>query len=377
MSKPESDDMTQRILQFGTSRFLQAHVDVFVHQARQSGQDIGPITVVKTTQGGPRAGRVDAFCNAQGFPVRLQGFRNGELIDETIQVKSIVRALDAHAQWALVKEIFAFETEIVISNVGETGYDFHFDDHAGPIPKSFPAKLHALLLHRYQTSAVGLTILPCELVSNNGQVLCKTINQIAQAAGAGDGFRTWLSDHVLFCDTLVDRIVSEAIEPIGAIGEPYGLWAIKRVAGLVEPLHHPCIIYTDDLEPFLRLKLHILNLGHTYLAHIWQHEQRPAQETVRAILQDTGNKQRLMQLYADEVIPGFSARNMELAAQNYVTATLARFENPFLNHRLSDIAQNHRTKIERRVIDFMAWAKLKNPTLKFPTLVALVQTQQI
>ena len=47
--------MTRRIIQFGTSRFLQAHVDLFVHEARCSGEDIGPITVVKTTlRGGSR-----------------------------------------------------------------------------------------------------------------------------------------------------------------------------------------------------------------------------------------------------------------------------------------------------------------------------------
>ena len=43
-----------RIIQFGTSRFLQAHVDLFVHQARREGQKVGPITVVKTTPGADR-----------------------------------------------------------------------------------------------------------------------------------------------------------------------------------------------------------------------------------------------------------------------------------------------------------------------------------
>ena len=33
--------MTRRIIQFGASRFLQAHLDLFVHEARCSGQDIG------------------------------------------------------------------------------------------------------------------------------------------------------------------------------------------------------------------------------------------------------------------------------------------------------------------------------------------------
>ena len=41
--------MSRRIVQFGTSRFLQAHADLFVHEARAAGQAIGPITVVKTT----------------------------------------------------------------------------------------------------------------------------------------------------------------------------------------------------------------------------------------------------------------------------------------------------------------------------------------
>ena len=36
------------ILQFGTSRFLQAHVDLFVSEARKDGQDCGPIAVVQT-----------------------------------------------------------------------------------------------------------------------------------------------------------------------------------------------------------------------------------------------------------------------------------------------------------------------------------------
>ena len=53
--------MTRRIIQFGTSRFLQAHVDLFVHEARRSGEDIGPITVVKTSPAGDRDGRISAF----------------------------------------------------------------------------------------------------------------------------------------------------------------------------------------------------------------------------------------------------------------------------------------------------------------------------
>ena len=41
--------MVGRIVQLGTSRFLQAHVDLFVHEAREEGQAVGPITVVQVS----------------------------------------------------------------------------------------------------------------------------------------------------------------------------------------------------------------------------------------------------------------------------------------------------------------------------------------
>ena len=110
--------MTNRILQFGTSRFLQAHADFFVHDARCAGQDIGPITVVKTTRGDARGGRIAAFGSSIGFPVRLKGYKAGQLIDETTQVTSVCRAIDANTQWNQLKSIFAEETEIQRAHLG-------------------------------------------------------------------------------------------------------------------------------------------------------------------------------------------------------------------------------------------------------------------
>ena len=45
------------ILQFGTSRFLQAHADLFVSEAAQSGQALGNITIVQTTNSAQGAAR--------------------------------------------------------------------------------------------------------------------------------------------------------------------------------------------------------------------------------------------------------------------------------------------------------------------------------
>jgi len=67
------------ILQFGTSRFLQAHVDLFISQALGNGQALGKVTVVQTTGSADSAERVQALASGAGYPVRIQGLDNGQV----------------------------------------------------------------------------------------------------------------------------------------------------------------------------------------------------------------------------------------------------------------------------------------------------------
>lgn len=364
--------MSSRIIQFGTSRFLQAHAAFFVHEARQSGQDIGPITVVQISDSGSRSGRVGAFGNPQGYPVIIRGMSNGQPVDRTVHVTSVDRGLSAVDHWQELSQLFAEEAEFIISNTGETGYKTwpDKDGFAGgdQVPRSFPAKLAALLVKRWQASGRPLVILPCELMRGNGRVLKQTVIDCAKQNGVTPDFLKWLDAHVAFAETLVDRIVSEPIEPIGAVAEPYALWAIKRAPGVRLPCAHESIVLTDDLEPYERLKLHILNLGHTFLAEIWQREGRPTDETVRAILADAGIRARLDALYQNEVLPGFAANGADDEARTYVATTLERFLNPFLDHRIADIAQHHPEKVARRIHAFLAWAEKAGSAPEAPVL---------
>ncbi len=365
--------MTKRIIQFGTSRFLQAHVDLFVHEARAGGQDIGPITVVKTTTGGARSGRVQALRRPGGFPVRIQGQRGNLIVDETIQVTSVDSALEADADWAEITHVFASKAAFVVSNVGDRGYEIDAADREGPpragnAAASFPAKLLQLLVARRAAGGKPLTILPCELVRSNGAVLRQLVGGLAASWQIGDAFGQWLSESVIFVDTLVDRIVSTPIEPVGAVAEPYALWAIRADKA---PFDHPAIVVTPDLEPIERLKLHILNLGHTWLAEAWMEEKRPEMETVKAMLADPSIRKRLDRLFAEEVVPGFAARGMEDAARDYVQVTYGRFLNPFLEHCVADIAKNHEVKIQRRITAFIRWVQDADAKLPMPRLEAL------
>ena len=369
--------MTRKIIQFGTSRFLQAHVDLFVHEARCSGQDIGPITVVKTTSGGDRDVRISALKRGVPFPVRIRGIAANKVIDETVEVASVDSAFDAQQEWPAVVRCFAREAEIAVSNTGDTGFERSREDAAhdyssGTPPGSFPAKLLALLLARFRESGRPMIFLPTELVSGNGRRLAEVVSTLAEESRQTDSFRDWLARSVIFADTLVDRIVSETIEPIGAVAEPYALWAIRK-DGFGEPVRHQAVRMVDDLAPFERLKLHILNLGHTVLADIWMKEGRPADETARAILEDAAASKALTAVYLEEVLPGFALYEMGRQAQDYVAATLERFHNPFLKHRLADIHQNHDAKIGRRVATFLEWVRRRDPGFAAPGLTAMLQ----
>jgi tagaturonate reductase len=368
--------MTRRIIQFGTSRFLQAHADLFIHEARLEGQDIGPIAVVKTTPGGDRAGRIAALKSGRPYPVRIRGLEAGNAVDRTIAVGSIDSAFAAQEEWPAVLRCFAEEAEMAISNVAESGYrlDPEDDGHdyaADAPPRSFPAKLLALFVARHRAGGAPLLFLPTELVSGNGRVLSGILSQLAADTRQSDAFRSWFAQSVTFADTLVDRIVSAEIPPIGAVAEPYALWAIKA-GGFAEPFRHPCVKLVDNLEPFERLKLHILNLGHTVLTDRWLKQHGPADETVRHTLEDQAAAGHLDAIYREEVLPGFALHGMGDEAERYVATTLERFKNPFLEHRLADIAQNHAVKIRNRIAAFIDWARGRDPGFVAPRLAALL-----
>jgi len=368
--------MTRRIIQFGTSRFLQAHVDLFVHQARLAGEEIGPITVVKTTPGQDRAGRVAALKRGVPFPVRIRGIEGGRIVDELFQVASVDQAFDAQHEWAAVVGCFAQDAKIVVSNVGDRGYerfggDALHDFASTAPPRGFSAKLLALLLARFRQSGEPLLFLPTEPFSGNGRRLAGLVSALAADTGQSSAFRAWLAESAIFADTLVDRIVSESIEPIGAVAEPYALWAIHNV-GFDQPFHHPAMRLVENLEMYERLKLHILNLGHTVLVDRWMKQRRAADQTVRAILSDREVFALLMDIYEEEILPGFAAQGLASEARRYMNATLERFQNPFLEHRLADIAQNHEAKLKNRVSAFLDWMRQRDPGFAAPRLSALL-----
>jgi tagaturonate reductase len=362
--------MKTPILQFGTSRFLQAHADLFISDAMAEGQDVGPITVVQTSGAAERAGRLAAF-DGRPIPIVVRGLENGQPVERTEHTRSIARGLSAESDWAEVERIFVDEATTAISNTGDAGYAMPADETIGDGRAiSFPGKLTRLLAARFRKSAAPITLFPCELVPSNGAVLRGLCDGIAARSGLPTEFRTWLRETCVFTNSLVDRIVSGSLEPAGAIAEPYALWAIERQPRLQPPCIHRNIRMVDDLKVTERLKLFILNLGHTCLAERWIGEKRRGDETVREILAEPAMRTWLDAIYDEEVLPVFAAAGIAEAPE-YRRTVIERFRNPFLDHRLRDIADSHAAKKARRMGGIRQLAAEVAPGLMLPRLAAM------
>ena len=118
--------------------------------------------------------------------------------------------------------------------------------------KSFPWKLLDLLYARYTKNKQPLTIFPLELIKNNGNELKKIIINLAQIRNFQNSFIIWLKNEIIWVNSLVDRIVSEEINPVGAITEPYALWAVEKQTKLVMPCNHECISIVSNLDHYAK-----------------------------------------------------------------------------------------------------------------------------
>ncbi len=346
--------MQETILQFGAGNFLRAFADLFVAQANRDDTPApGRIVVVQSTD----RNRADALNAANGrYHVAIRGFAGGRVVDRVEQVDSISRALHAGTEW---REVLAVAKKPslrwVFSNTTEAGFALDERDVERPVkagpPHSFPAKLLDVLLERHAAGFSAPTIVPCELIEQNGRKLRDLV--LAQAARwkAAPVVVDWLRDACQWLDNLVDRIVPgppaehplKSVDPLLLSAEPFAFWGVQTTGG--QPFFsHPAISLTSDLTPYYLRKVRILNGAHTALVAF----ARPrGLHTVRECVEHPEVGPWLERLLFEEIVPVIADRVSD--AEGFAGATLERFRNPFLEHRLASIALNHEAKVKVRL----------------------------
>lgn len=351
--------MRETVLQFGTGNFLRAFIDPFLDTMRRQGLYDGAAVIVSPTN----SAAVERL-NAQNcaYHLLLRGMENGEQKADLTEIHSVTRAVNPYRDFdAFLALAGQPDLRFIVSNTTEAGIAFdescRFDDRP---QASFPGKLTRFLYERYQKGLPGFVLLPCELIDDNGTLLKKYVKQYAGLWALPPAFLSWLEEENTFCNTLVDRIVTgfpkadadawfEKIgspDPLLDAAEPYHLWVIEGDFEKELPLKQAGVnvIWTNDVRPYKKMKVRILNGLHTsmvFLGLLMGHE------TVADCMNDPLLSVYLSRLLQEEILPTLDSSE---AVSAFAAAVEQRFKNPFLRHRLESISLNSVSKYRVRVL---------------------------
>lgn len=358
-------DRPVRVLQYGEGNFLRAFADVMIDIANERGVFGGDIAIVKPIRGGS----LDAFARQRNlYTVRLRGLRDGQPYTEDRVVTSVADAVDAYADYARYAAYARLDSlRFILSNTTEAGIVYSETDSLDMCPpESFPGKLTKLLWERCEHFGYdpqkGVTILPVELIDDNGAILRDCVVRLARRWGLGERFLAWLDTACAFASTLVDRIVTgfptggeaDAFAQLGyedrliVCAEPFALWVIEQPPGAARlPLDEAGlpVQYVADHHPYKQRKVRILNGAHTSFALA---AFLAGHETVLQAVSDPLTGDFLRGVIDDEILPTLPLPREELQA--FAAAVLERFANPFVAHRLLSIALNSVSKWRARCL---------------------------
>ena len=344
----------ETILQFGEGGFLRGFFDWMLEKMHRAGVYDGQAVVVQPIREGKCRVLSEHGC-------RYTHIMRGSEGTEKTEISSISRAFSPYEDYdAYLKLSENPALRFIVSNTTEAGISYVAGDTLSDRPpKSFPAKVTALLWRRYQAGLPGFVFLPCELIDRNGDQLKKIVLQYAAEWSLPEAFRSWIEQENTFCCTLVDRIVTgcpreEFPEPeleggLLNTSEYYHLWVIEGAENLFceLPLDRAGlnVILAKNLDAYRTRKVRILNGAHTVLV---SYAYQKGFQTVGECLADPEISAFLRRCIFDEIIPTLELPKQEL--EEYAQEVLVRFQNPYIRHQLSAIALNSVSKFRVRVL---------------------------
>lgn len=365
----ETKQLPIKVLQIGEGNFLRGFFDWMIQESRNKGLYDGGIAVVQPRPSGKH--NIEALAAQDGiYTLVTRGLENNAPIERVEHISVFGQVFDPYEHWntflALAK---LSELKIVVSNTTEAGLVYREEQwNEGEPIASYPGKLTALLYERFNAFQgdpnKGLICLPCELLERNGDTLRACILRYCEDWKLPEQFRSWVVEHNLFLNSLVDRIVTgypkadqaEAWfqewgyrDSLLTTAEPYHLWAIEGDASLDNELPLAKaglnVLWVDNLKPYQVRKVSILNGAHTYMA---LYGLLQGIQEVRVAMEDTVVGARIKQTVEHEIIPALPYDAQAL--QVYAEEVYQRFLNPFIQHRLSDIAMNSLSKFRTRLL---------------------------
>jgi fructuronate reductase len=355
-----------RMVHLGVGNFHRAHQAWYTAHSPDAGEwGYAAFT-------GRSARMVDALAPQDGLYTLITRSAEGDTF-ELIGTLSAVHAAAEHETY--LDYLSRPEVAVVTITVTEAGYlrgtDGHLDvgrdvvvadvDVLRSDPRkqvgSLPARLVAGLLARRAAGAEALTILSCDNLPENGPVTRTVVTGLA--ALVDETLPDWIDSHVDFATSMVDRITPATTDEDRALvekecryvdaspvpTEPFNEWVISGGFPAGRPRWEDAgAKLVDDVEPFERRKLWLLNGSHSMLAYAGSIR---GYATIDEAIADP-NCRSWVEAFWDE-----ASRYLTLPASDiadYRAALLTRFSNPRVRHQLAQIAPDGSIKLRVRTL---------------------------
>lgn len=220
------------------------------------------------------------------------------------------------------------------------------------------------LVRRHRTSQAPLSVVCCDNLTDNGALLAGLVAQGLAVVPGGDDVAAWVATSVRFPSTTVDRIVpattpahrARAAALLGlddaglVVGEPYFQWVLEDAfAGPRPAWERAGATFTDDVAPYERAKLRVLNATHSTLAY---HGALRGHTTIAQAVADPDLEALVRALVDEDVRPTLTGGGPEPTA--YRDEVLRRFADPGTGHTTLQVAMDGSLKLPQRLLGTVA-----------------------
>ncbi|MGH8962027.1 MAG: mannitol dehydrogenase family protein [Jatrophihabitantaceae bacterium] len=229
-------------------------------------------------------------------------------------------------------------------------------DRTGAV-RTAPARLVAALAARRAADAGPLAIVPCDNLPDNGAVVGRVTLELADAVDPD--LAGWIAASVSFVPTMVDRITPRT-QPVDldtvrvatgvadrcpVVTEPFSEWVLCGAFPCGRPAWEEAgARFVDNLVPHEQRKLWLLNGAHSLLAYAGSIR---GHVSVAAAIADPACLNWVREWW-DEAGRHLALPADELAG--YRIALLDRWDNPRIEHLLSQIAADGSQKLPVRIV---------------------------
>lgn len=386
----DSNTITSGIAHIGVGGFHRAHQAYYIDKllGTKNNADWG-ITGVGIREADSKMATI--FEAQDNYYTSLVKHPNGELKPEIIG--SIIDfKLGTDNPKAVISLLAHHNIKIVSLTITEGGYNFNpttgeFNYENPDIqhdlknidqPKTVFGYLSAALRERQTKGRKGFTLLSCDNIEHNGDVAQKMLMAFAEKQDAE--LAKWISQEVSFPNSMVDRItpVTTAADitylqehyniedqwPVTC--EPFIQWVVEdNFVNGRPPLEEVGVQFVSDVSPYEKMKLRLLNAGHSVLGILGAiHGHQTINDCMADPIFDAYLK-RFMDVEATPVLDAVEGIDLEA----YKNSLRERFSNPFIKDSVSRICSESAAKLPKFLIPTLQENLKNDGSIEISTLV--------